>query len=430
MMDFESAAVPYLPIRRRKLLRRRLAIAALLTAAIGTTLYVREHIASEPIGERVFNEVATTISVRYYDHSFHGLDWPAIVDEYRPRVVAASTEAERYRLLTEMLAKLGDSHTAVFSPSDVSRVQDQVAQALGAAFVTLGRDRVVARVAPRSPAASAGLRPGLIVADQGGADTDEATRALTVHDPVSGRTWKTRWHPTQNRSFDQVGQPDIDWGTAAPGISYLRMASFPNDIQEELGWAVSDMNGHRAMILDLRGNPGGLIDAVDATAGVFLPPGTLVVSGACRFHIFGRRRFVATDDAHMHYGGRLVVLVDENSESGAEALASALQIHKRAVIVGEPTARHVLGVEVEEPLPDGGLLRVATLDMRDANGDLLEGKGVTPDYVVRRTPADVARGRDPQLQAAIAKLSRRPGLDVLRSYATSQLRLNLLAISE
>ena len=406
MMDFESAAVPYLPIQRRLRMRRRLAVAGLLVATIACVLGVRHHLAAEPIGEQVFDQVATTVSVRYYDPSFHGVDWPALVAAYRPRVSAARTESERYRLLGEMLAKLGDSHTAVFSPADVSQVQDQVAQALGAAFVTLGRDRVVARVAPRSPAADAGLRPGLIVADERGNDVDGGARAFMVHDPVSGRTWKALVRPAHGVSFDQVLQADVDWGRAAPHVGYLRMASFPNDVQEELGWAVSDVSANPSLILDLRGNPGGLIDAVDAAAGIFMPPGTLVVSGAGRYHIFGRRRFVATDDAHVRYMGKLAVLVDANSESGAEALARALQIYHRGVIVGEPTARHVLGVEVEESLADGGLLRVATLDMRDANGALLEGRGVTPDVIVSRSPADIARGSDPQLRAAIAALSR------------------------
>jgi len=405
MMDFESAAVPYLPIQRRLRMRRRLAIATSLVVAVVCVVAVRHHLATEPIGERVFDQVTTTVTVRYYDRSFHGLDWPALVAAYRPRVIAARTESERYHLLSEMLAKLGDSHTAVFSPADVSQVQDQVAQALGAAFVTLGHDRVVARVAPRSPAADAGLRPGLIVAQQGGADADGGARAFMVRDPVSGRTWKALVRPARGVSFDQVVQADVDWGKAAPHIGYLRMASFPNDVQEELGWAVSDVSANPSLILDLRGNPGGLIDAVDAAAGIFIPPGTLVVSGAGRYHIFGRRRFVATDDAHVRYTGKLVVLVDANSESGAEALASALQIYHRGVIVGEPTAKHVLGVEVEESLADGGLLRVATLDMRDANGVLLEGKGVTPDVIVSRSPADIARGHDPQLRAAIAVLS-------------------------
>ncbi len=406
MMDFEGAAVPYWPIRRRKMLRRNLAIAAALFLVVGSIVMIRHRLSTEPIGERVFDEVATTISVRYYDRGFHGLNWNGIVERYRPLVEHAPTQARRYELLQQMLARLGDSHTAIFSPAQVNGVETGDAGTLGALFATIGQDRVVVRVAPRSPAASAGLRPGYIVVERASAGgADSTARLFAVHDPLTGRSWRALLHPSSGDSFDAVVLPDVDWGSVAPHVSYLRMTSFPNNIEEELGWAVSDIGAQPAMVLDLRGNPGGLIDAVDATAGIFLQPGTLVVSGAGRYSIF-RRRFLATGDADVRYEGRLAVLVDGTSESGAEALASALQTYRRAVIVGEPTARHVLGVEVEERLADGGLLRVATLDMRDARGRVLEGRGVTPDIVVARTPADVARGRDPQLRAAISYLTR------------------------
>ncbi|HLW37976.1 MAG TPA: S41 family peptidase [Candidatus Eremiobacteraceae bacterium] len=407
MMDFERAAVPYWPIRRRKILRRNILIALCILAVAGSVFAIRYHLAREPMAARVFDDVASTVSLRYYDRSFHGVDWHALTARYRPRVLAAPTVAERYRLLQEMVATLGDSHTAVFSPADVARAgaDDDLAAGLGAAFVRIGDERVVVRVAPHSPAAVAGLRPGFIVAERTASGDRDLVRSYAIRDPVSGRSWRRRVRLAGNRPFDTLQSPDLDWGVAAPGVGYLKMSSFPNDIQEALGWAVSDIGAHPAMILDLRGNPGGLIDAVDATAGIFLPRGTLVVTGAGRYHWLGRRIFTASDVAGVHYNGRLAVLVDGNSESGAEALASALQLQKRAVIVGLPTARKVLGVEVQERLPDGGVLRVATLDMRDEQGTLLEGKGVTPDVIVPRTAADIARGRDPQLHAAIAALS-------------------------
>lgn len=404
MMNFEMAAVPYWPIRRRKLMRRRIAIVALLAIAVGSFVVVRNHLASETIGQRVFDDVTTTMAVRYYDRSYHGLNWSAIVDEYRPKVEHAGTEGQRYRFLREMLGRLGDSHTAIFSPSEVHSVQDQGEGALGATFVTLGHDRVVLRVAPRSPAARSGLRPGFIVAQRAGSESDSSTRWFAIRDPLSGKSWQRRIRLAQGNAYDSLAMPELDWGTAAPNVAYLRLASFPNGMEQALGWAVTDIGRHPALILDLRGNPGGLIDEVDATAGIFLPAGTLVVSGTGRYHLLGQRRFVATDAAQIHFNGRVAVLVDANSESGAEALTSALQIYRRAIVIGEPTARRVLGVEVEQRLVDGGLLRVATLDMRDANGNLLEGKGITPDIVVSRTAADIARGQDPQLRRAIAAL--------------------------
>lgn len=406
-MNWEMAAVPYWPIRRRKLLRRRLLLAAAILVAVASVIGIRQHLASQRAGERVFNEVVSTVSIRYYDPSFHGLDWRALVESYRPRVEGARTTAERYRLLQQMLAKLGDSHTAVSPPDDAgSNGQDETTGALGAAFVRLGPDRVVMRVAPRSPAALAGLRPGFIVSERPSFQRLPAgSRSYAVRDPLSGRVWQRSVRLGPPHEYESLSPPDLDWGTVAPGVGYLRMASFPNGIEEALRWAMADIGRYPALVVDLRGNPGGLIDAVDATAGIFVPAGTLVVSGAGRYGWLGRRSFTASDSVGSRYDGRVAVVVDQMSESGAEALASALQIAHRATVVGTRTARKVLGVEVEQRLFDGGLLRVATLNMRDAQGAVLEGKGVTPDIFAARTAADIARGRDPQLRAAIAVLT-------------------------
>ncbi len=345
MMDFERAAMPYWPIRRRKLLRRNLALFAALVLLAGGLFAYRYHLAHQSMAARVFDEVSSTVALRYYDRSLHGLDWQAMIGRYRPRVLAAQTVAERYRLMQAMLASLGDSHTAVFSPAEVASAGDTSDLALGAALVRIGNDDVVLRVAPNSPAANAGFRPGYIVAERSQTEGSPLSRSFAVRDPASGHTWQRRVQLTSDAAYDSVARPDIDWGNAAPGIGYLRLASFPNGIQEALGWAVSDISSNRSLILDLRGNPGGLIDAVDAAAGIFLPAGSLVVSGTGRYHVF-RRAFTATAAAGVHYDGKLAVLVDGTSESGAEALASALQRHHRAVIVGQQTARKVLCVEV------------------------------------------------------------------------------------
>jgi len=100
--------------------------------------------------------------------------------------------------------------------------------------------------------------------------------------------------------------------------------------------------------------------------------------------------------------GRGQVLIEASSGNTAKALqvlAALYGLRLRALTnrakVGEVRdILELLGVEVEEHLADGGLLRVATLDIRDAHGNPLEGRGVTPDLIVARTPADIARGRD------------------------------------
>src|SRR5271165_5544688 len=271
MWDWERASVPYRPIYRRRLLRRRV-LTLLIIAAIVLPYYLYHHArATQTVGQRVFDQVVSTVALRYFDPSYHGVSWRAVADQYGPAV---------------------------------------------------------------------------------------------------------------------------DWKTLAPGVGYLRISSFPDSMHSVLRWAMSDLGRDRALVLDLRGNPGGLVDSVDEVAGMFLPAGSLISTGMRRYHLFGSQRFTATSDAGVTYGGRLVVLVDTNSRSGAESLARALQYYHRATLVGTHTAGKVLGVDVEMALDDGGLLRVATLDMHAPDGQRLEGHGVSPDLTVsaakRQVPAALA----------------------------------------
>jgi carboxyl-terminal processing protease len=191
----------------------------------------------------------------------------------------------------------------------------------------------------------------------------------------------------------------VSWRDLTPAIGYVRIAAFPDRIAEAIGWALQREGQRAGLVLDLRGNPGGIVDSVDATAGAFLPAGTLLSSAQGRWHVLPERRFESDTQAGVAYRGALVVLVDGATSSGAETLARALQYYHRATIVGTRTAGKVMGVEVEMPLADGGLLRVATLDVTGPDGRRLEGLGVTPDVIARSHAA--------QLQTALALLQQR-----------------------
>jgi len=296
-------------------------VACVVAAAILVPLLlVRAQLQAEPVGRRVFDAVADTVTDRYVDPTFHGIPWMSLVAHYRPLVEAAPTTAARYALLRAMLAQLGDSHTAVYSPADL--------------------------------------------------------RA----DELDSRA------------------PTITWRDLTPRVGYVRIASFPDNLSTAIGWALEIEGRKPALILDLRGNPGGQVSSVDAAAGAFLPRGALISTATGRWPAFESYSFTADASTGTAYRGNVVVLVDSATSSGAETLARALQFYRRATIVGTRTAGKVMGVDAEVPLADGGLLRVATMDIRGPDGRPLERRGVFPD--------DVANGDAVQLRTALNVLSR------------------------
>ncbi len=325
-MNWEVAVVPYQPIRRRRLWRRRLLALCLSVGMAVAYAIVHNQRIAEPMGLRILDDVAITVGLRYYDASYHGVPWRTRVDAYRRLLSVAPGESKRYSLLRRLVGELADSHTAVFSPMQMRRAQ--------------------------------------------------------------------------NTSDDGV----LHWKIGAPGIAYVRLSAFSDNVDQLFRWALEDIGRQPALILDIRGNPGGFVDSIDDVAGIFLQPGTLIATGSRRHDWFGEQRFKATANVGMRYSGRLIVLVDGSTQSGAESLAEALKYYRRAIVVGTRTAGKVLGVDAEERLEDGGLLRVATLDMRAADGTRLEGRGVNPDVTVPKVPD--------QLRTAMAMLTH-PRLSAL-----------------
>src|SRR5579863_8666734 len=355
-MNWELSAAPYLPIYRRRVRRRRTIIAAIVLAVVVPAYLYYRHLASEPVGARVFDDVESSIAAAYYDSSYHGLAWPMVAERYRPLVVDAPDAAARYMALDRMLANLGDSHTMAFSPLEVDRVERRPDAGVSGALLTpIDGERIVTAVAARSPAERAGIRRGDIVVSSGpDVGPPGALRRYTLRDPVTGRITHATLRLAPSVAVDDPRGPDIDWDVVAPGVGYLRIGSFPEAIDDVLGWAMQEIGRERSLVLDLRSNPGGMLDAVDDTAGMFLPKGALVVTGWRRLRWFGPERFVASDRAGAHFSGKLVVLIDGSSESGAETLAAALQSYGRATLIGVRTPGRVMGVDLEEPLPDGG----------------------------------------------------------------------------
>ncbi len=293
-------------------------------------------------------------------------------------------------------------------------------------------------IVPRSPADVAGLQvddrvvsvDGIVTAEAGheiaNASTWEAKMRGASGTRVSVAVLRAGWK--EPRGFvvvrAQVKLPTVRQRVIEKGVGYLAISRFSEATSNDTAAALAQLRAANALdvlVLDLRNDPGGLVDQSIAVADLFLDAGTIVT-------IRGRQGSVETQTAHK--GGPattvpIVALVDQGTASAAEILAGALRDHGRAKLVGTKTYGKGT-VQTFFDLEDGAGLKLTTARYYTPKGNSLESKGLTPDVVVDAfTPTEVVVGTgsgsgaqpqsgatidddqddDPQLDAAV-KLAR------------------------
>jgi len=207
-------------------------------------------------------------------------------------------------------------------------------------------------------------------------------------------------------------------------IGYIRLVQFNEPTADELSKALDELQkqGMQALILDLRNNPGGLLNSAVDVCAQFLPPNTKVVSTQGR--VASQQHDYSTSGAKKERGNfPMVVLINEGSASGAEIVAGALKDLHRAVLVGETTFGKG-SVQNVMQLPDGSAVRFTTAKYYTPSKQVIQGNGVTPNIRVAVTadqerslsalrntgnmkPEDeknIIKARDPQMLRAIDAL--------------------------
>ncbi len=399
---------------------------------------------------RSFDQVWITVRDKFWDPNLGGLDWNAVREELRPRIELARTAGEARAVLQEMIARLGQSHFAIL-PADVYAELDAEAadQAGGAASTrpsarqadagldvrVLDGAAVVTRVQP-GPAAEAGVRPGWqIVAIRGqalaprlerigevyrGSRARELMLALAVRQQLSGvpgervpvdfldeldrqRSVELNLREPAGRKVRFGNLPglrlEFESRRLEPNVGYIRFNVFfdPAYLTEEFKQAMESMLDADGIILDLRGNLGGLGAMAMGMAGWFIdqPRHELGVLKLRDTEL----RFVVTHRVRA-YTGPLAILVDGLTASTAEILAGGLKDIGRARIFGTPTIAQALPSTIER-LPNGDGFQYAFADYISAGGTRLEGNGVTPDEQVPLTREALLGGHDPVIDAAV-----------------------------
>jgi carboxyl-terminal processing protease len=384
----------------------------------------------------VFDDVWATIRDRYYDPSFHGIDWSACREEFRPRAAGARSPAEFYAVLRRMVGLLRDAHTRVYAPDEKFDWQHPQVISIGLSVREVGGEPVVVRVEEGSEAESKGLRVGDIItrvdgepalavfarrlAEQAGSSTVAAARLRAMATLFDGERdtkvtvgWrggdeKERFASLRRQRFDrtallrvrrvrgQIGLVEFDAFTQAVALDFMRA------LREKL-------HGVRGLIVDLRNNGGGEAEAMTEIASAFLPKGSSLGrfmdrTGRTAFEPQTRSAMLFAAEAVALLRVPVVILTSEKTSSAAEIFVATVRERNRAVVIGGPTCGCVLAIRRRHTLPDGGVLDVSEMDYRTATGKRLEGTGVMPDERVVLDLSDLRARRDRAMERAIERL--------------------------
>ena len=306
-----------------------------------------------------------------------------------------------------MVSRL-DEHSAFLPPQRYRRLREDTEGEFGGIGVTLdaGPDTsgeanhpVVRTVVAGSPAARAGLVMGdrvLVVDGKPTAGKDIRTSVRVWETRLRGRSGtrleltigRSSWPQPRQLSLlrERVKVPTVEWLMLEPGIGYLALKKFQEATSADAGNALQIMLGRgvKSVILDLRNNPGGLLDQAVRVADLFLDKGVIVTI---------RSRADDNEQEVAHAPGTfadlgLLVLVDEGTASAAEILAGALQDHGRATIMGQPSYGKG-SVQTFMDLRDGSGLKLTTARYYTPRGISLEGTGITPDILVEAFAGEV-----------------------------------------
>jgi carboxyl-terminal processing protease len=380
---------------------------------------------------RVFDQVWRAINDNYYDRRYRGVDWRLQREIFRPQAEAAHDSAELYRVLRQMIGKLGDAHTRVYTPEEGFDRDRPAGATVGVAVRRIEGKPVVTWVDPDSEAARRGIRPGFTVSQVDGLPVEEALERIrdeliesSTQTALETQTYDRLFHGPRDtpvvvtfmdseeklhrvtliRRFVEF-QRRVVSRKPLHNIGYIEITGFGPEIEKDFEAAMRDAQGTRGLILDLRNNGGGFVATVAQIASYFLPEGDSLGEFISRQ---GRAASRYTQRSEINYREPLIVLVSARSASGSEIFAATMQEQKRAIIIGASptTCGCLLGVSRTLKLPDGGKLNVSDSDYRTATGRRIEGSGIKPDLQFETRIADLLAGRDRMLELAVDQLGR------------------------
>ena len=322
-----------------------------------------------------------------------------------------------------------DPHSQYFDKKSFKEFREgTTGKFVGVGIEITQEDGLIRVVSPieGSPADRAGLKPGDLITKV----DDTAVKGLSLNEAVKRmrgepgtKVLLTILRKDENRTFpvtitrEEIRTQSVKAKVVEPGYAWLRLSQFQERTVDDFATKLEDIYRRepnlKGLVLDLRNDPGGLLDAAGAVSAAFLPEGVTVVSTNGQIEE-SKSVFKARPEDYMRRRGvdplrrlpaalktvPLVVLVNEGSASASEIVAGALQDHKRAIVMGSQTFGKG-SVQTVRPLGPDTALKITTALYYTPSGKTIQAKGIVPDILVDETaegsPFAVLRMREADL---------------------------------
>ena len=431
-------------VRRSKVLPSVPTCAALLLLGSAVPAAAAEDSTAHLLDVQSFDHVWRTIHEKHWDPRPGGQDWEALREELRPRVERAATREEARAVMEDLLERLGQSHFDIIPGSAYDDLaSDEGEGTIGIDVRVIDGRALVTSVDAGSTAERAGVHPGWIVDRVGGermGERIERLRAQFASDRYGelaltaavrarlsgdvGEELSMTFLDARGRRVRRRLALEAPPGTPAkvgllPPIhvrfeqrmihddtGYIRFNMFvdPGSVMPAYNDAMAGFREAAGVVLDLRGNPGGIVGMAMGMAGWFVGGGDQRLG---TMYMRGNELRVAVFSRPHPFEGRVAVLVDGLSASCSEILAGGLQDLGRARVFGSRTLGAALPSVIEE-LPNGDRFQYAIAHYVSRDGQPLEGTGVVPDVEAAPTREALLAGGDPALDAALAWIHEAP----------------------
>ncbi len=358
---------------------------------------------SQVSAEKLYDESWRTVKKNYIDSTYNSQNWSVWRERYKNKL---KTDEDARVAIETMLASLDDIYTRFLSKTEYAEQYNSIDShitGIGVNIMNKSGQTVVYSVIEGTPAQKSDIRANDIIMYVDGVNVSgldiskvaEKVRGLEGS-IVTLKIKRGKEIITKKIVREKIEIKSVESSIKGNNIGYIKIKSFiGSNTASEFVSALKNIDSTKGLILDLRGNTGGLLANAVIVANLFISEGKIVSIVSKN----GKRHDITAQSKVPLVTKPTVVLVDESSASASEILSGALKDNKKAVLVGNKTFGKGL-VQQIVPLPNGTGINITIAKYLTPNGTDINKKGIEPDYKVKYTFADMIKKNDTQLKKA------------------------------